>query len=216
MFKEWYAVFIPIFLHKSASGLTKQEANVGGTVKLPCPSNDEGHRFQYWQLVNDEIIGPWNNWKGHKFKYEVTTGELTIQEVTSKEAGFYKCISRDLAGPNLHTETVQLVVNRDWEEEFEEDTMVNTYRALIAFFCLLIVILFGILAYIIGRRKRSRGNLEDNDSPDELLQSSRRTYKPTTISSSWDRKKRKPSNEALIGDTVDTDMKTAFPIPDFH
>lgn len=146
---ERFLVIILIFLRETAHGLTTHEVNVGGTAKLPCLSNDKDHRFQYWQLVNDEIIGPWNNWQGHKFKYEVSTGELTIQvagkalvkfsarlprtndgsvfqEVTLNESGFYKCISRDLTGPNLHAETIQLIVKRDWVEEFEDDTVVGT------------------------------------------------------------------------------------------
>lgn len=56
------------------------EAQEGTTVTLPCPSNDDDHRFLFWQLDNDEVIGPLNPVSDRtKYKYEVLSGDLYIK-----------------------------------------------------------------------------------------------------------------------------------------
>lgn len=55
------------------------EVSVGETAKLHCPSNDDNHRFQFWQLKSNEILGPGNKINERKYKYEVLSGTLYIK-----------------------------------------------------------------------------------------------------------------------------------------
>lgn len=56
-----------------------KEVPVGGVAILDCPSNDDHHRFQYWETHNDKVIGPDNPYNEYKYKYEVLTGRLYIK-----------------------------------------------------------------------------------------------------------------------------------------
>lgn len=55
------------------------EVSPGDTAVLQCPSNDEHHRFQFWWMKPDQIIGPGTTINSDKFKYEVLTGTLYIK-----------------------------------------------------------------------------------------------------------------------------------------
>lgn len=55
------------------------EVSAGETAKLHCPSNDDNHRFQFWQLKSNQILGPGNRIDEHKYKYEVLSGTLYIK-----------------------------------------------------------------------------------------------------------------------------------------
>lgn len=55
------------------------EVSQGETAVLQCPSNDEHHRFQFWWMKPDQIIGPGTTLNSDKFKYEVLTGTLYIK-----------------------------------------------------------------------------------------------------------------------------------------
>jgi len=55
------------------------EVAPGETAVLHCPSNDEHHRFQFWWMKPDQIIGPGTVPNSDKFKYEVLTGTLYIK-----------------------------------------------------------------------------------------------------------------------------------------
>lgn len=55
------------------------EVSIGETAKLHCPSNDDNHRFQFWQLKSNEILGPGNKINERKYKYEVLSGTLYIK-----------------------------------------------------------------------------------------------------------------------------------------
>lgn len=55
------------------------EVSVGETAKLHCPSNDDNHRFQFWQLQSNQILGPGNKIDERKYKYEVLSGTLYIK-----------------------------------------------------------------------------------------------------------------------------------------
>lgn len=55
------------------------EVSPGETAVLHCPSNDEHHRFQFWWMKPDQIIGPGTSLNSDKFKYEVLTGTLYIK-----------------------------------------------------------------------------------------------------------------------------------------
>lgn len=55
------------------------EVAQGETAVLQCPSNDKDHRFQFWWMKPDQIIGPGTVLNTEKFKYEVLTGTLYIK-----------------------------------------------------------------------------------------------------------------------------------------
>lgn len=55
------------------------EVSPGETAVLQCPSNDEHHRFQFWWMKPDQIIGPGTELNSDKFRYEVLTGTLYIK-----------------------------------------------------------------------------------------------------------------------------------------
>lgn len=55
------------------------EVSVGETAKLHCPSNDDNHRFQFWQLQSNHILGPGNKIDERKYKYDVLSGALYIK-----------------------------------------------------------------------------------------------------------------------------------------
>lgn len=57
------------------------EVSVGETAKLYCPSNDDNHRFQFWQLKTNEILGPGNRINERKYKYEILSGTLYIKVI---------------------------------------------------------------------------------------------------------------------------------------
>jgi len=61
------------------SQIIVQQVDVGGTAILPCPSNDDNHRFQFWQLKGDQVVGPGNEVNKAKYKYEVLSGALYIK-----------------------------------------------------------------------------------------------------------------------------------------
>lgn len=64
------------------------EVSSGDTAVLQCPSNDEHHRFQFWWMKSNLIIGPGTALNSDKFKYEVLTGTLYIK-VGKRIANFF-------------------------------------------------------------------------------------------------------------------------------
>jgi len=62
------------------------EVAEGDTAVLRCPSNDEHHRFQFWWMKPDRIIGPGTAMNTDKFRYEVLTGTLYIKVGTRARA----------------------------------------------------------------------------------------------------------------------------------
>ncbi|PSN43191.1 hypothetical protein C0J52_11304 [Blattella germanica] len=141
------AVMITIWtalLESVVSQYLVQEVNVGNTAVLPCPSNDDYHRFQYWELEGNQVIGPENKINPTKYKYEVLSGKLYIK-------------------------TVELIVKKDWEEVWENDTETNIYRGVIAVLVLVVLAGLAFLAYRIVKRRRSARfrDMSDEESPDE-------------------------------------------------
>ena len=55
------------------------EVSAGDTANITCPSNDDNHRFQFWQLKDNNILGPGNRINERKYKYEVLSGTLFIK-----------------------------------------------------------------------------------------------------------------------------------------
>lgn len=73
------SVLLLTLLTEMTSAVTVVEVKVGETAVLPCPSDDDQHRFQYWKLDSDVIIGPGAELDKHKYKYEVWSGKLFVK-----------------------------------------------------------------------------------------------------------------------------------------
>ncbi|XP_008479171.1 uncharacterized protein LOC103515998 isoform X3 [Diaphorina citri] len=117
-----------IALGKGMAMTIVQEVDVGDMAVLKCPSNDDQHRFQFWELSTKDIIGPGNNINQEKYKYEVLTGTLFIKGVSTQEKGIYTCISKHLDNPTMSAKSVELIVKKDWENVYEEDPSTNLLR----------------------------------------------------------------------------------------
>jgi len=78
LFILFYLLFL---LQKSetANDITVKEVTAGHLAELPCLSIDEHHRFMFWQIGNNDVIGPGNPLNEKKYNYEVLTGTLQIR-----------------------------------------------------------------------------------------------------------------------------------------
>ncbi|XP_034239894.1 uncharacterized protein LOC117644487 [Thrips palmi] len=194
-----------------------KEVAAGAMAILECHSNDDHHRFAYWQLHDDKVVGPGNAYDDYKYKYEVLTGRLYIKGVSTSEAGFYKCVSRALAAAdpaNIKIDNVELIVKKDWEEVYEDDPENNTFRAVTALTVVLVLLL--VLLFFL-RMRRSRPlrfrDLIDEESQDEAPaaaaaqgQARADVYRPTTLPSSSQGLGVKDN----LAVAVDTDFPTVF------
>ncbi|XP_052122011.1 uncharacterized protein LOC113215924 [Frankliniella occidentalis] len=196
-----------------------KEVPAGAMAELECPSNDDHHRFSYWQTHNDKVIGPGNEYNDYKYKYEVLTGKLFIKGVSTSEAGFYKCVSRAVSADpaNIKIENVELIVRKDWEEVYEDDTETNTFRAVAALSVILVALLL-LLFFLRMRRTRPLRfrDLIDEESQDEApaavaAQARADVYRPTTLpSSSSNGGAGGSSAKDNLAVAVDTDFPTVF------
>ncbi|XP_054261179.1 uncharacterized protein LOC128985585 isoform X2 [Macrosteles quadrilineatus] len=146
-----------------------QEVGLGDMAVLNCPSNDESHRFQFWQLQTQNLmIGPTNKFNRDKYKYEVLTGTLYIRGVSSNEQGVYTCICKHISNNSFYAENVELVVKRDWEEVYETDHFTNVFRVVLMVTILLVLIALLLVLYNMRTDRQARFRaLADEESPDE-------------------------------------------------
>lgn len=75
----WWVMTVLFWSGGKAENFRVHRVKAGETVVLPCFSNDDDHRFQYWEIGNDKIVGPWNIHNQNKYKYEVWSGKLVIK-----------------------------------------------------------------------------------------------------------------------------------------
>ncbi|CAH1154859.1 unnamed protein product [Phaedon cochleariae] len=140
----------------SRNGVMLEEVPFGETVVLKCRSNIGDYNFDYW-LVNNgaDIIGPSNeDYDNTRYKYEVLSGNLTVVSVSQQEEGLYSCVSKAIRGNNIKIERVKmLVLQVDFEEEYEHNSYINTIRILII---LITLVLLGIGGYVVFRIWRDR------------------------------------------------------------
>nr|CAD7443013.1 unnamed protein product [Timema bartmani] len=197
-------------VHSDFPWATVQEVPVGATAVLPCLSNDDNHRFQFWQLIGDQVVGPGNLPNRDKYKFEVLTGTLYIRSVSTAEAGFYKCISKGIEGSDLSIKSVELIVKKDWDEVYENDYETNLFRGLVAVGSIVVLLVAGILAfYIYRRRKGSRfGDISDEESPDE--EQPRGTYNPTTVPKASTSSKKSPVGQGVDNAGLEVDFPQVF------
>ncbi|XP_072153798.1 uncharacterized protein [Bemisia tabaci] len=204
---------LAVLLGPGVLGTLVKEAAVGEVAVLPCPSNDSEHRFQFWQINEDLIIGPGNALDHHKYKYDVLTGTLTIKGVSSRENGVYTCVCKKLGsnssepiqGSLFRSKSIELVVKKDWEVVYETDHMTNVFRVIIV---LSVLIILAALGYIIHTMKRNSGPrfrafLEDADAEEELITNRTASpYKTTVI----------PTSSLDTSGAVDTDFPKEFTV----
>lgn len=75
-----YTLVLAAVIQLSHTVTIVKEVNLGELAEIHCPSNDDNHRFQFWQLQRENtVIGPTNRYNRDKYKYEVLTGKLLIK-----------------------------------------------------------------------------------------------------------------------------------------
>uniref|UniRef100_A0A1B6CI88 Ig-like domain-containing protein n=1 Tax=Clastoptera arizonana TaxID=38151 RepID=A0A1B6CI88_9HEMI len=160
---------ITMLVHPSQSATVLQEVEHGQVATLNCLSSDENHRFQFWHLEHtNQFIGPGNKINIQKYKYEILTGTLYISAVSSSETGRYTCVCKNIADKALTSETIELVVRRDWEEVYETDHTTNVYRVtLLIVVALILAALLVIIYNLRPNRSALFRELADEESPDE-------------------------------------------------
>ncbi|XP_059481951.1 uncharacterized protein LOC132200482 [Neocloeon triangulifer] len=152
-------------LRAAHGGHLQQEAAEGATVTLPCFNTTDGqHQFQFWMLKDDSVIGPENPPSpGSKFKFEVLSGNLSIKALSAEDSGLYRCVAKGWNNPTFHIEDVDLIVRKDWEEVWANDTGVNILRGVLA---LTVICVFCGVACVLLRLRRS-SYLKSEDLSDE-------------------------------------------------
>lgn len=75
----FYSLFILRKSETASDVITVKEVKAGHLAELPCLSIDEHHRFMFWQLGNNNVLGPGNPLNEKKYNYEVLTGTLQIR-----------------------------------------------------------------------------------------------------------------------------------------
>ncbi|XP_020280665.1 uncharacterized protein LOC109853201 [Pseudomyrmex gracilis] len=142
---------------ETASDVTVKEVSAGHLAELPCLSIDEHHRFMFWQLGDNDIIGPGNPLNEKKYNYEVLTGLLQIRGVSTSESGFYKCFAKDLFDDSrLKIHSVELIVKNDWEQLWETDFETNLLRGMAAVMVVVVAIAVVLLIIVVKRKRNQR------------------------------------------------------------
>ncbi|CAG9791968.1 unnamed protein product [Diatraea saccharalis] len=90
--------------------LEVKEVQAGSTAVLNCNSNDYNHNFMFWLLNQTKVIGPGNNYDEKKYKYEVLSGKLFINNVSPSESGFYSCVSKSISDSGINIGNVEMIV----------------------------------------------------------------------------------------------------------
>ncbi|XP_050429561.1 uncharacterized protein LOC126838849 [Adelges cooleyi] len=158
------------------------EVEPGATAVLECPSNDKDHRFQFWWLKSNEIIGPGSDMDSNKFRYEVLTGTLYIKEVTPEESGVYTCVCKNLGSISMSARSVNLAIKRDWEDVWENDYTVNTIRVVAVLSVLTLILLLVYLYYLTSYKTTNRTLHFREDDSEEDVTNDKQIYRKTTIS----------------------------------
>ncbi|KAK7790645.1 hypothetical protein R5R35_006538 [Gryllus longicercus] len=201
-------LFLPLLAQALAGAVDVivQEVPVGTTVELPCPSSDDGHRFQFWLLLDNAVLGPGNDMNPTKYKYDVLTGRLHIKAISSTESGMYTCVSKALENDSsFNSKSVEVIVRKDWEELYETDPATNLMRGLIAMGVLLIILIVGIVIYLLRRTRVIHiRDMSDEESPDEVAGTYSVPNMPTMSSNS------PPTNLGVDNPTLETDFPQVF------
>ncbi|XP_013134792.1 PREDICTED: uncharacterized protein LOC106100473 isoform X1 [Papilio polytes] len=87
-----------------------KEVPAGSTAVLNCNSNDYAHNFMFWLVNKTKVIGPDNDFDERKYKYNVLSGKLKINNVSPSESGQYVCLSKHLDGSKISAGEVEMIV----------------------------------------------------------------------------------------------------------
>ncbi|VVC29685.1 Immunoglobulin subtype,Immunoglobulin-like domain,Immunoglobulin-like fold [Cinara cedri] len=168
---------------RSADQHTVIEVSQGDTAVLQCPSNDEHHRFQFWWMKPDQVIGPGTPLNTEKFRYEVLTGTLYIKQVTPQESGIYTCVCKHLGNISLSARSVQLEIKREWQDLWANDYTVNSIRLAAVFSVLVLILLLLYLFYLTAYKNGNRTLhfREDSYSDEDVTTTDRQMYRKTNI-----------------------------------
>lgn len=152
-----------IVTNYEADSVIVTEVRAGNLAELPCPSNDDRHRFMFWQLADENIIiGPGNPIDQEKYNYEVLTGKLLIRQVSTSESGFYKCVSRGLKNAAaINIQLVELIVSKD--QIIESNFETHLLRTL-TIVMLILVAIAGVLLIIVYKKKKTNRFFEMDES----------------------------------------------------
>ncbi|XP_039276211.1 uncharacterized protein LOC111051745 [Nilaparvata lugens] len=104
-----------------------KEVEIGANHELKCGCNDDDHRFQFWVINNNFVIGP-NSYlyvDANKYKGDMLNGKLLIRNITVKEQGIYTCLCKHMDSRSYHVRSTELVVKRDWEQVYDNDKKVS-------------------------------------------------------------------------------------------
>lgn len=72
-------------------------------------------------MLGLDVVGPLT---GRHFFSEFSSRVL-LQSASESDSGIYKCFSKKIFGGELKSEEVELLVLKDWEEAFENDSKVR-------------------------------------------------------------------------------------------
>ncbi|KAG8040225.1 hypothetical protein G9C98_000795 [Cotesia typhae] len=175
------------------NGLTSVARAVAGQqATLLCRSNDDNHRFMFWKVIdnNNNIVGPDSFFDANKYNYQVLTGKLFIWSVSTRESGFYHCVSRNITNHSkFNVHTVELIVQKNdyyWESQFEV-TLLRTLMVI-----MVIVVSIAVYLLVTTRKKEELRPMNCYNQIPKIKLSSSRSDGPGTSGFS---KGYKPFNE---------------------
>ncbi|XP_013134793.1 PREDICTED: uncharacterized protein LOC106100473 isoform X2 [Papilio polytes] len=64
----------------------------------------------FWLVNKTKVIGPDNDFDERKYKYNVLSGKLKINNVSPSESGQYVCLSKHLDGSKISAGEVEMIV----------------------------------------------------------------------------------------------------------
>ncbi|KAL4708768.1 hypothetical protein ACJJTC_011732 [Scirpophaga incertulas] len=180
----------------------------GSKAILNCVSNDFEHNFMFWLLNQTEVIGPGNNYNEKKYKYEVLSGKLFIDNVSPAESGHYTCVSKKISGSGFRVDNVEMIV---------KGSVITTMDAvkLTAIVASIIVLITCAVIYFRLRREWNKYDGREVHPVDEADEDEiEEVYNQTTVvNQAVAGPSRDPSSEQLYGidnHGLDTDFNSVF------
>ncbi|CAH2063276.1 unnamed protein product, partial [Iphiclides podalirius] len=188
-----------------------KEVPAGSTAVLNCNSNDYDHNFLFWLVNKTKVIGPDNDFDEKKYKYEVLSGRLRINNVSPSESGHYVCLSKHLDGSKISAGEVEMIVKGSAFSAIDAMKLVAIVVSII------VLIGCAVIYYRLRKQwKRYDGHSvvpvdeteEDDDAGDEIYNRTTTTITPVPGPS------RNVSSEHLLygidNQGLDTDFNSVF------
>ncbi|XP_038213160.1 uncharacterized protein LOC119833265 [Zerene cesonia] len=186
-----------------------KEVPVGSTAVLNCISNDFNHNFMFWLFDKNKVIGPGNLYDERKYKYEVLSGRLHIDNVSPTESGYYKCVSKNLDGSGIAVGEVEMIVKGS------VFTAMDAVKLVAIVLSILVIIACAVIYFRLRKQwKKYDGRTvvpvdDEDEEGDEIYN---RTT--TSITEPVPGPSRNPSSEHLIygidNQGLDTDFNSVF------